>query len=181
MNALLDDPVKLPAAQGPHAPEQHAATRPHLVVIDDHPIVLQALVLCYRQGLRDLVSSVSGAGGMDDAMARIRDDARPCAVSLDLCLQGLQGLPAIADLRQLPQVGPIVVVSGAPAEVWAPAVLAAGADAFVSKSDHLTELVRVVRRALQARTGDQAASPARSPGHRHQRQETPWTRACRTC
>jgi DNA-binding NarL/FixJ family response regulator len=103
-----------------------------VLVIDDHPLILEAL----SQLLPQLTpgTEVSVAHDRADAEAALDDDPDIALVLLDLALPGTRGLDFLADL-QLDYPGvPVVVLSATHDRATVTAALAAGARGFIPKT-----------------------------------------------
>ncbi|MCS5713775.1 response regulator transcription factor [Herbiconiux sp. CPCC 205716] len=154
--------------------------RVHTVgIVDDHELILDSLTGWLRQNAPELDVVAHSTGWVD--MAR-HPAFPPDVVLMDLQLK--EPISVEARIRICRSVGASVVVLSAldnPDNVRR--VLAAGAAAFVSKSQPADELLAVVRRVLGVRPGagavteavawDEAARPTRdaSPGIRFSEHE----------
>jgi DNA-binding NarL/FixJ family response regulator len=134
-----------------------------ILVVDDHPLIVQALAKCLPQ--LDARLEVLGAVDRDEtltALARYPD----CAlVLLDLALPGVRGLDLLAQLRADYPLLPIVVLSATHDRATVGAALAAGARGYVSKTaspDALLDAVRTVLSGGRGVTADIAPATAHS-------------------
>lgn len=122
-----------------------------------HRAAHKTILICEDEAaLRELVRAILGpeyafaeAREGDEALALIRD-LRPDLVVLDLMLPGKSGLEVLSELRsdQSAATTPVVVVTA-----WThaeEAVLAAGADRFISKPFEPDELQATVEELLAA-------------------------------
>ena len=114
------------------------ARRLRVMVVDDNPVVAERLAAMLSEDPRIEVSDRVESGLL--AFARIAAD-RPDAVLMDLQMPGIGGLAAIKRIKEL--VGPpaIIAVTLFDTEEMRAQALAAGADAFVTKSRVGTELL----------------------------------------
>ena len=117
-----------------------------VLVIDDHPLIVEALEKVLPQ-LGDDVD-VCAAGDAAGAVAMLDDDPDIGLILLDLALPGTRGLDFLADLMlDYPGVM-IVVLSATHDEHTVNAALGAGARGFIPKTAQPGELVRALREAL---------------------------------
>jgi DNA-binding NarL/FixJ family response regulator len=124
------------------------------LIIDDVPL--------YRQALSAMMSGVAtdiridAVARAEDALAMLAEEARTCAdatpvascVLLEYALPGMRGAEAIRALREAWPAAALLVCSATADVHSARAALAAGAQAFVSKSVSIEMLSNLVRRAL---------------------------------
>ena len=78
-------------------------------------------------------------------------ELRPDVLLLDISMPSLDGLEAIAEIRELAPRTRIVALSGFEAERMAEPALAAGADAYVEKGGEPAALRSAIREAAAAR------------------------------
>ncbi len=117
-----------------------------ILVVDDHPLILQALT----QVLPQLDVGMELLGAADRGQTRVVLARHPdCAlVLLDLALPGAHGLDLLAELRRdFPRL-PVVVLSATHDHATVGAALAAGARGFVAKTANPVELLDAVRAVL---------------------------------
>jgi len=117
-----------------------------VLVVDDHPLVLEAL----GQLLPQLApgTEVVVAGDRADAEAILDDDPDIALVLLDLALPGTRGLDFLADL-QLDYPGvPVVVLSATHDRATIAAALAAGARGFIPKTANMAALVEALEQVV---------------------------------
>ena len=133
-----------------------------ILVIDDHPLILDALA----QLLPQLGTEIEVRGAIDAGAAiRILDNEPDVAlVLLDLALPGTRGLDLLADLMlDYPGV-PIVVLSATHDMATVNAALCAGARGFIPKTADprvLLDAIRRVRDGGAYRTTDVTLLPDR--------------------
>jgi DNA-binding NarL/FixJ family response regulator len=114
-----------------------------IFVIDDHPLMREALVMLIRR----LNSSVQVTEL--DRLAAVKPAAQahgvPSLFCLDLKLPDTEGVSGIHALKQqFPDV-PVIVLSAAPAHEFEDLSIEAGADAYVPKSAGADEIANVLR------------------------------------
>lgn len=114
-----------------------------VLVVDDDPTLVRALVVNLRARHMDVETAADGATALRRAAAR-----PPDLVILDLGLPDLDGLEVVAGLRGWTEV-PIIVLSARDTQ-WAKVdALDAGADDYVTKPFGMDELLARMRAALR--------------------------------
>lgn len=115
-----------------------------LVVEDSAGLRAEVVRRLHTDGRFEVIEATNGQEGLDLAALHLPD-----AVLLDLQMPVLSGQDALPALRELLPDAAIVIFTGAENEDEAPALLAAGASAFVIKRtplrqvfDQIVELVR---------------------------------------
>ncbi len=122
-----------------------------LLVVDDHSLVRQGLVMAMRRVPG--VSSVLEAGDAESALHLFNIHGEFDLVLLDLGLPGLSGFSLLGILRKRFPTVRVVVVSGRDSEQEQDRVLAAGAVAYVHKSGSSSELVDRVAEVVAVGAG----------------------------
>jgi DNA-binding NarL/FixJ family response regulator len=103
-----------------------------LYVIDDHPLVRQALGMLLRR--IKPASKVVELEKLSELQAAIIKNGAPQLFVLDLLLPGVKGANAISDIKGLYGEVPLVVISAMPAGEAEETCLEAGADLYIEKS-----------------------------------------------
>ncbi len=117
----------------------------NLLVLDDHAIVRQGVVLLAQQ--YPWIACCRGAASIDEAL-RLMDEAPADAAVVDLSLKRESGLDAIQILlRRWPRL-PIVILSMHADPIHVQRALQRGAMGFVAKDDASDQLAEALRRAL---------------------------------
>lgn len=118
----------------------------NVLLVDDHEAFLNIAVSFLR---RHGEVSVVGAFTRSQDAVRRAPALRPHVILIDLNMPGQSGLEAIPLLRRaLPHSG-IIALSLLDGRIYEQAALAAGADAFVAKSDMISDLLPAIQRTMQ--------------------------------
>jgi DNA-binding NarL/FixJ family response regulator len=136
--------------------------RNRLVVLEDHPLVRDAMVSLLVPHLQDVEITYAGAS-IDEAASAIEDQGADLVI-LDLDLN--DGRSPVANVAAMADLGiPVVVISalGDPATIRA--CLAAGVVGYVSKQARPEEVLAALRAALH---GEQTMSPEVAAALLHQ-------------
>jgi DNA-binding NarL/FixJ family response regulator len=96
------------------------------------------------------VGQVVGEAADGGETVRLVEELRPDLVVLDLAMPGFDGLESLVALRERVPGLRVVVHTGSAADGLAEQVLDAGSLGYVVKGSPLSELLRAVRRALDA-------------------------------
>ncbi|MDQ1750130.1 MAG: two-component system, OmpR family, operon response regulator KdpE [Pseudonocardiales bacterium] len=125
-----------------------------VLVVDDEPQIVRALVINLRARGYEANSAASGAAALVEAAKH-----PPDLVLLDLGLPDMDGSEVIAGLRGW-NSAPIIVLSGRVGGADKVAALDAGADDYVTKPfgmDELMARMRAVTRRASSGTGNESA------------------------
>ncbi|MCU0596105.1 MAG: response regulator transcription factor [Desulfobacterota bacterium] len=120
----------------------------NIVLAEDHTIL--------RDGLKSLLSSqsdlkiVGEAGDGLEAIRCVRDHS-PDMILLDLSMPRMTGLDAIKEIKRVCADTKIIVLTVHSTEEYILATLQAGADGYVLKDAHSTELMTAIRHVLGGR------------------------------
>ena len=130
----------------------------HILIVDDEEAVCWALERAFRQE----GYNVRVAASAEEAFVQAQEQ-RPDAVILDVRLPGMDGLSALAKLRELTQDAPVIVVTAFGNLSTAVRAVEGGAFDYLAKPFDLHQALEVVARALQRRNQQTAASPENGP------------------
>jgi DNA-binding NarL/FixJ family response regulator len=125
---------------------------PAALIVDDHPLFVDALMLALQPLLGR--GQMSSAGCLADA-CRMLADHRVGLVLLDLMLPDAGGVEGVARVRELATGARLAVVSARADPVTISLVRAVGADGFISKSNPLS----VIQDQLRAVMAGEAVFP----------------------
>ena len=122
-----------------------AQRRHRILVVDDHPVV--------RRGLRAILEQendleVCGdVGTAADALDAYRDK-KPDLITLDIALDGSDGLDVIKTIRAEDELVPILVISMYDEASFAERVLRSGGNGYLMKEELDLQIIAAVRRIL---------------------------------
>jgi len=139
-----------------------------LLVVDDHPLMLESLALLAAQALPS--ATVLRASSYAEARRLVVDAASPDVVLLDPGLPDVSGSQAIQGIVHALGHGAVVVISASDQLQDQEAAWAAGAQSFISKAadpDVLMAGLQAVaqgQRVLICRQNGMAVPPANAPG-----------------
>jgi two-component system, response regulator, stage 0 sporulation protein F len=116
---------------------------PRILVVDDE----SSIRLLYKEEMQDEGYEVDTASSGLEAIEKIRA-SRPDLVTLDIKMVGMDGLEALAKIREFDLELPIILCTAYGSYrqdfgTW-------GSDVYVTKSANLEELKREVKRLLSA-------------------------------
>jgi DNA-binding NarL/FixJ family response regulator len=120
----------------------------NIVIAEDHTIL--------REGLKALLSShpdLKVVGEAEDGIEAIRcvQNHSPDMILLDLSMPRMTGLDAIKEIKRVNAETKIIVLTVHKTEEYILATLQAGADGYVLKDAHSTELLTAIRHVLDGR------------------------------
>ena len=131
-------------AKAPQTPRQGADQVREILIVDDHPLMCDALALTLKISFG--LKNVRTARSLGAALDTIKAQGAPDAVILDLNLPDARGAEGIVTLRrQLPDV-PITMISADMDSAMIGAAMAAGAQGYIAKSLGREALVDSLRR-----------------------------------
>jgi len=114
-----------------------------ILLVDDHPVVVEGLRQILADAIPDVEVGVAGSGA--EAMRLFRS-ARWHVVVLDVFLPDGSGLDVLKQLRAMRPSTPVLVLSMHSEEQFAVRLLRAGASGYVTKKAAVQELVTAVRK-----------------------------------
>lgn len=118
-------------------------TTPNFYVIDDHPLMREAMVMLLRRLRAGAhVVELSHLGALD---AAVKTDGTPTLICLDLKLPDALGTSGVIEVKgRFPDI-PLAVFSASPAEDYENACLEAGADVFIPKSTAAGDILAALK------------------------------------
>jgi DNA-binding NarL/FixJ family response regulator len=117
-----------------------------ILVVDDHPLILQALERWLPQA--DPSLGVLRAANREQTLTMLARHPDCALVLLDLALPGARGLELLAELRNDHPQLPIVVLSATHDRATVGAALASGARGYVSKTSNPEALLDAIHTVL---------------------------------
>lgn len=117
-----------------------------VLVVDDHPLIRQALLVVLTQLDADL--QVLEAGNCPDALELAESNADLDLVLLDIHLPGVSGLDALQSFRERVPAVPVVVISASEDPDDVTRALDAGAMGFIPKSQSSQVMINALRLVL---------------------------------
>jgi DNA-binding NarL/FixJ family response regulator len=120
----------------------------NLYVIDDHPLMREAVVMLMRR-LRPgaNVVELERMGGLD---AAVRQHGAPDLICLDLKLPDTTGTSGVHEVKNLFPETPLAVISASPSTDAEEVCIDAGADIYIEKSSGAGEIGNALRALLSA-------------------------------
>jgi DNA-binding NarL/FixJ family response regulator len=139
-----------------------------LYVIDDHPLMREAVVMLLRR-LRPGANIVEldRIGGMESA---VKQHGNPDLICLDLKLPDTTGTSGVIELKKRFPETPLAVLSASPAGDAEEACVEAGADIYIEKSSGAQEIGNALRALLSADGQFEELTPADNKLSKRQKQ-----------
>ena len=116
-----------------------------ILLVDDHAMFRTGVALVLRAGIADV--EVLEQSSVEEAMRSTMP--APDVLLLDIRLQGLNGLEAIALFKRKWPLVPIVMLSSDAASATVQQALARGATAFVSKAESADHILALINQVLR--------------------------------
>jgi two-component system chemotaxis response regulator CheY len=134
-------------------PEHAQKIRPLILVVDDTPIARTVL----RHALEEPGYDVIEAGSTQDAIRAYRDEW-PDVVTMDILMDGHNGIVAIQALRRIDPKALIIVCSATSDKSFVTGAVTLGVEAYLNKPIDSERLLAVVAKAL-AKSREQRETP----------------------
>ena len=131
-----------------------------LIVVDDHPLVCEALARYLESA--EPGWTLLGAGHRDEARRLLAGHPDCAVLILDLALPGTRGLAFLLEMRRERPALPILVLSATHDRATIDGAIAAGARGYLSKRADAADIVAAVRSVLRGGRPIAAASDPRS-------------------
>lgn len=116
-----------------------------IIIADDHPVVMQALKKIILEEFPGIY--IEEATDTQALLEKVSGSSWNLVIS-DLAMPGGGGFSALKKIKATKKKLPVIILSTYPAEQYAPRVLKAGAEDFVSKDSLPAGLLKVMRRIL---------------------------------
>ena len=139
-----------------------------LFVIDDHPLVRQAIGMLLRR-LRP-TSVVVELEKFSELPAAIIKHGTPELFVLDLLLPGVKGTSAVHDTKAMYPEVPLVVLSAMPAGEAEETCIEAGADLYIEKSSPPNDITAAIQGQLSADDNFEEMAPTDTKLSKRQKQ-----------
>ena len=139
-----------------------------LFVIDDHPLVRQAIGMLLRR-LRPN-SVVVELEKFSEMQAAIIKNGAPELFVLDLLLPGVKGTSAVHDTKAMYPEIPLVVLSAMPAGEAEETCIEAGADLYIEKSSPPNDIMAAIQGLLAADANFEQMAPTDTKLSKRQKQ-----------
>ena len=139
-----------------------------LYVIDDHPLMREAVVMLLRR-LRPgaTVVELERMGGIESA---VKQHGQPDLITLDLKLPDTTGASGVHELKKRFPETPLAVLSASPASDAEEQCIDAGADIYIEKSSGAMEIGNALRALLSADGQFEELSPTDNKLSKRQKQ-----------
>ena len=139
-----------------------------LYVIDDHPLMRDAVVMLLRR-LRPgaHVVELDRIGGME---AAVNQHGVPDLICLDLKLPDTTGMSGVHELKQRFPDTPLAVLSASPAADAEEPSIDAGADIYIEKSSGAMEIGNALRALMNVDNGFEELAPTDNKLSKRQKQ-----------
>jgi DNA-binding NarL/FixJ family response regulator len=139
-----------------------------LYVIDDHPLMREAVVMLLRR-IRPGANIVEldRIGGVESA---VKQHGNPDLICLDLKLPDTTGASGVVELKKRFPETPLAVLSASPATDSEEDCVAAGADIYIEKSSGAQEIGNALRALLSADGKFEELTPTDSKLSKRQKQ-----------
>jgi DNA-binding NarL/FixJ family response regulator len=139
-----------------------------LYVIDDHPLMREAVVMLLRRMRSGAeVVELDRLGGIEES---IKARGAPELFCLDLKLPDTLGVSGIIELKKRYPDTPLAVLSASPASDSEEQCIEAGADIYIEKSSGASEIGAALRALLVADSGFEELAPTDNKLSKRQKQ-----------
>lgn len=139
-----------------------------LYIIDDHPLMREAVVMLLRRMLPN--ASIVELGSLHQFDAEVQRQGEPELFCLDLALPDSSGTLGVKLLKSRFPSTPLAVLSASPAQGHEEACVEAGADIYIEKSSGIAEIGAALRALLTADSGFEELAPTDNKLSKRQKQ-----------
>ena len=115
-----------------------------ILIIDDSMLSRRMMKTILESDHHEIVEASDGMSGIERYFLE-----RPDVVTLDLTMEGLNGLDVLARIRQMDPHARIIIASADIQSATRTLVMEAGARGFVNKPFNATQVLETVRNVLQ--------------------------------
>lgn len=134
-----------------------------VMVVDDHPMVREGLAAMLEAEGFD-VAALAANG--EEAVAAVKDGARPDVVLMDVRMPGMSGFATLEALKEMKSAAAVLFMAGMPLKMELERARREGARGYFSKTLNAQNLANVIRRVAESREvfiEDDNASPMPQP------------------
>lgn len=114
-----------------------------MLVVDDHDLIRAGIARMLND---DPAIEVLGEADSGEQALDLVRELTPDVVLMDLKMPGIGGLEATKRMQRASESSKVVVVSACTDDPYPTRVMDAGAAAFVSKSSHVSEMIRAIKK-----------------------------------
>jgi DNA-binding NarL/FixJ family response regulator len=139
-----------------------------LYIIDDHPLMREAVVMLLRRMLPH--ASIVEMGSLSHLDTEVQRHGEPELFCLDLTLPDTSGTLGVKLLKSRFPNTPLAVLSASPALGHEEACVEAGADIYIEKSSGIAEIGAALRALLTADSGFEELAPTDNKLSKRQKQ-----------
>lgn len=118
------------------------------MVVDDHPFIRASVKALLQKERFEVVAEADNGA---DAVQRARD-FKPNLIILDIAIPKLDGLEVLERIQALKPRIKVLVLTSKESKFYAARCLRKGAMGFISKTDHLDELIKAIRAVMSGHT-----------------------------
>lgn len=137
-------------------------------VIDDHPLMREAVVMLLRRTRAGAeVVELDRLGGVEEA---VKAKGAPDLFCLDLKLPDTMGVSGVIELKRRYPNTPLAVLSASPSSDSEEQCIEAGADIYIEKSSGASEIGAALRALLVADSGFEELAPTDNKLSKRQKQ-----------
>lgn len=137
-------------------------------VIDDHPLMREAVVMLLRRSRAG--ATVVEVDRLDALDAAVLKHSTPELFCLDLKLPDTEGVSGVLELKAHYPHTPLAVLSAAPAAEWEDRCIEAGADIYIQKSAGAKEIGAALKALMVADSAFEQLGPGDTKLSKRQKQ-----------
>lgn len=137
-------------------------------VIDDHPLMREAVVMLLRRARPG--ATVVEVDRLDAVDAAVLSHSTPELFCLDLKLPDTEGVSGVRELKAHYPNTPLAVLSAAPASEWEDQCVEAGADIYIEKSAGAKQIAAALKALMVAESDFETLAPGDTKLSKRQKQ-----------